>query len=816
MPAGARRRSFGISLAMFLVLATASTIAWFSVRSTRDYQMELETGLITQQVQQRLQSWFATRAAMIEQLAQYWPTQFENRPDHYRARVLQLLDAFEGFQAINFVDRNSVIAMVVPVAGNEKALGMDLTRSPFASVQAALAKGQSGTVARTDATIQLLQGGVGFATYYPVYGSSGEQVGCLNGVFRVHDAMQSFLKDDALRDRFRLWLREASGATAFQNDDVEQQWPYGTQCDVQIIDRPIELVVAPSQSFLASHFDRLPAVILVIALAAFLIFSFLLWGFLRKSEAYEQTDAERRSSELERARIATIIDAAADFIGMSDRDLTVVYMNQAGRKMLGFDATEDVSTYKVADCHPPEIGQQIKEELLPVVLRDGYWQGETDFQTRDGRIVPTSQTIVCHRDDDGEPSGFSTIARDISNAREAEQERLSLEAQLQYAQKLESLGILAGGIAHDFNNILTGILGAADLARQQCDDPEVVATYLDTINNSSKRAAGLCQQMLAYSGRAQLNKEPLDLAPIVSGIVDLLRVSIPKTHEIRLELAPGLGAVNGDSAQLSQVVLNLIKNASDSMAESPGTVSVVLQQCELTREQLRGSVLEEHLAAGSYLVLDITDQGCGIGPESLARIFDPFFTTRGPGRGLGLAAVLGIIRGHGGGVFVDSKVDHGTEFRVILPTTNATVPTVAELPTEPAALGNDELVLVVDDEETIRELVVHALDKVGYAVISAADGEAGWDLYQQRRADIKLVVLDLSMPKLGGLEVLAKIRKVDMDLPVALTSGYSTEADQVSELDQPSTVFLHKPYSVSQLQATVAAALASTEDTTSA
>lgn len=481
----------GLPIVLFLVLALSSGAVWWAVQTGRASQMALESELVSRQVQQRLESWFATRAAMVTQLSQSWQTRFAGRPEQYRQRVNQLLDAFDGFQAVNYLSPEGVIEIVVPKKGNEAALGADLTQNRHESVRRALDRGLSGTTARTDATIDLVQGGRGFATYFPIVGERGEIFGAINGVFRIDDAMNSFLDDEALHGRFRVQLKEVgSGLMVYGQPKGEEGWPYATTCEVQVIDRPMQLTLAPSPSLLAERFNALPTAILAVALFSYLCLAVLLTGFLRKSAENAEKEEARRAIERDRAQIATIIDVADDFVGMVDENVRVVYLNQAGRELLGIGLEEDLTGKAPADFHPPEVAEFLEREAVPEAARSGVWRGETDFLARDGTIIPASQTIVSHTDEQGKIYGYSTISRDIREQRAAEEERLSLELRLLHAQKLESLGILAGGIAHDFNNILMGIVGAASLARDEVARGSQAARFLDTIENSSMRAAG--------------------------------------------------------------------------------------------------------------------------------------------------------------------------------------------------------------------------------------------------------------------------------------------------------------------------------------
>jgi signal transduction histidine kinase/CheY-like chemotaxis protein len=376
----------------------------------------------------------------------------------------------------------------------------------------------------------------------------------------------------------------------------------------------------------------------------------------------------------------------------------------------------------------------------------------------------------------------------------AEEERRKLEQQLLQVQKLESLGVLAGGIAHDFNNLLTGILGNANLAKY--DVPEGTETYesLEYIERAAHRAADLCRQLLAYSGRGRLQVEPLDLSALVVDMVELLEVSLSKKCKLTLALGDALPLVTADATQLRQVIMNLITNASESVGNERGTVTITTGTRTCSREMLRATYLRDDLPAGTYAFVEVRDTGSGMDPETQARIFDPFFTSKFSGRGLGLAALLGIVRSHGGAIELESTPGHGTRFRVYLPT-------CAEAPTTPsvdrAAPGLEQRsgrVLVVDDEEEVRTFARRALQRHGFDVIVAENGERALEVLSECDGDVSVVLLDLLMPELSGEEVFQELQKRYPGTPVVLSSGY-TEDDAVPRMTEAGLAsFLPKPY----------------------
>ena len=401
--------------------------------------------------------------------------------------------------------------------------------------------------------------------------------------------------------------------------------------------------------------------------------------------------------------------------------------------------------------------------------------------------------------------------REARERRKAEEERRRLEAKIQHAQKLESLGVLAGGIAHDFNNLLVGILGNADLALAKESPASPRRKFLEAILTSAQRAADLSNQMLAFSGKGRFVTRVLDAAALARDVVHLLEMSLSESGaRVRFELPPEPIFIEADPTQIRQLLINVITNASDAVGScGGGTISLSGGEIECDRDYLNGSFLMEDLPAGGYVYLDVTDDGPGMDAETVEKIFDPFFSTRFAGRGLGLAAVLGIVRGHRGTVRVDSEPGRGTTFRVLFPRcerVEAPPPAAALEDLEPRAR---ETVLVVDDEEAVRSVARGVLEDSGFTVRTATDGDEGVEVFRRHADEIALVLLDVTMPRLSGHDTLPQLRRVREDVTVVLSSGYSEEVARDQVADQPISGFLQKPYSPAELLAKVRETLGS-------
>lgn len=399
-----------------------------------------------------------------------------------------------------------------------------------------------------------------------------------------------------------------------------------------------------------------------------------------------------------------------------------------------------------------------------------------------------------------------TAWRDLSERRQAEEARRTLEAQVLQTQKLESLGVLAGGIAHDFNNLLAAILGNLNLA-QAALDPDVPAVpYLASAEHTVLKASELTKQMLAYSGRGRFVVKRVDLNHLVTEMATLLQVSIPKKAALTTHLQPGLPPIEADATQLQQVVLNLVTNAAEALGGEPGSIALSTREVHLEAATLAALAPAQDLPEGRYVCLEVSDTGCGIPPDLRPRIFDPFFTTKRTGRGLGLSAMLGILKAHHGGVALESEPGRGSTFRVYLPSSEGEAATTSA-PSVEQGVPLSGRVLLVDDEPGILETGAALLERLGFAVRTARDGQEAVECLEADPSGLDLVLMDLTMPRLDGREAFLRLRALRPDLRVILTSGYD-ERESLRELASKGlTGFLQKPYRMQELEAALRGAL---------
>jgi len=418
----------------------------------------------------------------------------------------------------------------------------------------------------------------------------------------------------------------------------------------------------------------------------------------------------------------------------------------------------------------------------------------------DGRTFWIRDVVSVIKEQD-RPVALRGYFVDITERRRAEEDLRKLELQVRHSQRLESLGILAGGIAHDFNNILTGLLGNADLALWDLPKHSALRPLLEDIQQAGRRAAELTGQMLAYSGKGKFVVEDVDISALVHDMKSLLESATTKKVGLSYELAADLPAVRADATQLRQIVLNLVGNAFEAIGGESGVVALSTYVTDGDSASLELVDEPWPLAAGPYATIEVTDSGCGMDEETRAKVFEPYFSTKFTGRGLGLAAVQGIVRGHHGAIIIESIPGKGTTFKVLLPASGRTVEAIEARATEPESdWQSSGTILVVDDEAMVRRVVVRILKRAGFRVLTAEDGIEAVALFRELHAEIDGVLLDLKMPRLDGEETFIELRKIKHDVRVILSSGYSEHESTKRWGDKGLAGFLQKPYQIASLR----------------
>jgi two-component system, cell cycle sensor histidine kinase and response regulator CckA len=504
--------------------------------------------------------------------------------------------------------------------------------------------------------------------------------------------------------------------------------------------------------------------------------------------------------------LQTIIEASPLAIVVLDPAGRVTLWNPAAERMFGWSEEEAVGRPN------PIVPEENREESRR--LRERVLGGETitgaDIRRRkkDGSPIDINVFAAPLRDETGFIRGIMSVIEDVTERRQAEEERRSLEEQLRHAQRLEAVGRLAGGIAHDFNNFLTVIEGYCGLLLLRMSDDASERKEVDGIRKAGDRAAALVRQLLAFGRRQVLQPKALCLNHVVSGMVPMLRRLIGEDIEILTVLDPGIWTVKADPGQIEQVLMNLAVNARDAM---PGAGTLILETSNIRFDNARacGSFT---VRAGSYVMLAVSDTGCGMDEETRTHLFEPFYTTKEPGKGtgLGLATAYGIVKQSGGYIFAYSEAGRGATFKIYLPRSadeeSEAEPAAEETATSLPARGT-ETVLVVEDEDAVREMVCEILAKRGYAVMTARDGDAALRLSERHGGTIHLLVTDVVMPRMGGLELAGHLQSQRRGMKVLYTSGYTDNALAHRDILGRGVHFLQKPFSSDLLTRRVREAL---------
>jgi len=533
------------------------------------------------------------------------------------------------------------------------------------------------------------------------------------------------------------------------------------------------------------------------AVIAVFVAGLLTWlGLLKRAVAIKT----RKLQENEE-RLSLALNASNSGIWDWNVKTGKVYFDANYFKLAGYEPDEFPHAYEEWErrVHPDDVDQAKEAIEAYLTGKSGIYSGEFRFKTKDGSWMwILGQGKLFEYDEQGNPVRFTGTHTDITDRKRVEQERLHLEQQLLHTQKLESLGVLAGGIAHDFNNILTSIVGNADLALMRLSKESPALENLHRIEKAAAQAADLARQMLAYSGKGKFVVESLDLGRLLEEMLHLLEVSISKKALLCLNPAPDLPAVEGDAAQLRQIIMNLVINASEAIGGKDGVITITTGCMDCDKNYLQGVRLDENIKEGPYVYLEITDTGCGMDKNTLGKIFDPFFTTKFTGRGLGMAAVLGIIRGHKGAITVHSEPGKGTTFKILLPSSGKPVE-ISDGKSSKEEWKGAGKVLLVDDEEAVRGIGKEMLLELGFETITANNGLEAMQIFKQT-PDIAFVILDLTMPHMDGEQCFRELKQLKPDVKVIMSSGFS-EHEVTQKFDGKGLAgFIQKPYTFSVLR----------------
>ena len=508
---------------------------------------------------------------------------------------------------------------------------------------------------------------------------------------------------------------------------------------------------------------------------------------VRVEEEARLLEQENTSLLLSEERFRGLVNSMTNIGVLAvDSQGVVTFWNDTCEKLYGYGSSEACGT-KLSELIVPD---HLIEWITSFIrTQEEEKQFDVNLRAKSGSLKSVRLSLVPFKEDE-----TFIIQVDLTSQRYAENQRSLIEAQMRRTQKLEALGTLAGGIAHDFNNLLQGILGNAAMLCKTLskDSPQLIKA--ERIQSAAERSADLCTQMLDYTGVKPVSHQLMDINHVIRDISVLMETSLPKDVKLVMDLSNRVPPVVGDRSQMRQVIMNLVLNGAESI-EGSGQVSISTDFVYRRREQFRDNLLEESPDDGDFLLLKVRDTGAGIDAEALTRIFDPFYSTKQTGRGLGLAAVLGIIRGHSGVIMVHSKPDFGTEFSVYLHA--AQEDELTEIITDPVETTENlagKRILVVDDEEIVRETIHAILSSMGFEVVTVPGGAEALALLEKGEIP-DLMMLDLTMPGLSGAEVFSRLQGMEMSFPVLVVSGYSKEKLSSLFPGEGPNGFLQKPFS---------------------
>ena len=533
------------------------------------------------------------------------------------------------------------------------------------------------------------------------------------------------------------------------------------------------------------------------ALVGFFMFGSLIFGWQMRRFMIQQ-QAMTELMEQSEHRYRNIVETQTNFVERFLPGGVLTFANEALAKFLGVNAEEMLGKSFYPYLHEEDREETIRQ-IESINTKNRIVVNECRVVLPGGEVRWNRWTNSGIFDDNGLLVEYQSVGQDITERKQAEEEKQILEQQLQHAQKLESLGVLSGGIAHDFNNILAVIMGYCSLTKLNY---ETAKKNIPIIEDAAERASGLCRQMMAYAGKAQLTKTKINIVDKVDQIVSMLQATLSLNAVIKTNLSAEIPLIEGDASQLGQVVMNLIINASEAIGTEQGKVDVSLTSIKVKTGKAYEDYHGKPIPIGEYVCLEVTDNGCGMDEATKWRIFEPFYTTKFTGRGLGMSAVLGIIKSHAGALQLFSEPGQGTTFKVYLPApANEVNGEENQIESAPPALWQGSgTILLVEDEDQIRDIAKEMLGIFGFSVLEAANGKEALEIYLQKGTEISLVLSDMGMPIMDGYELFHKLKSIDPELPIVVSSGYGDVEVSARIGSDNIAGIISKPYNPDQLR----------------
>jgi two-component system, cell cycle sensor histidine kinase and response regulator CckA len=551
---------------------------------------------------------------------------------------------------------------------------------------------------------------------------------------------------------------------------------------------------------IATWFIHLPGEVLLIRIfrIGFVLFlAFVLCFMIRRKESMLATTGDARASAEQQLRLqAAALEAAANAIIITDSTGKILWVNQAFAKLTGY-SIEDAMGNNPRILKSGEHDPDFYRDLWSTIQSGEVWRGEIRNRRKDGSLYIEDMTITPVMSG-GLPTNFIGIKHDIT-------EQKKLEAQYRQAQKMEAVGRLAGGVAHDFNNVLSVIIGFCQLSLESLGPGSAVTGNLTRIKSAADRAASLTKQLLTFSRQQVVHPRVINLNEVIERLADMLQRLVGDDVSMSLKLAKPLGSIKADAGQIEQVLMNLAINARDAMPDG-GQIVIESQDADLDASYQRK---HEPAISGPYVMLSVSDTGCGMNKETIAKIFEPFFTTKeaGRGTGLGLSTVYGIVKQSGGYIWVYSEPQKGTTFKIYLPRITEAPEMIPQPTSVSQSHGHGETILVVEDDGAVRDLLVTALNDANYTVLQAATAQTALQLLNEHSASVQLLLTDIMMPNTSGIQLVTLARSSVPKLKVVFMSGYSSEMLKRHEAVLQQAAYLEKPFTIPGLLSKISAAL---------
>ncbi|MFH1853478.1 MAG: ATP-binding protein [Candidatus Neomarinimicrobiota bacterium] len=834
------KRNIFYPVLVFLVGALGIILFWNSIQKAKDQELRSKAELATEQVAIRLEESTNNHLAVVRYLRREWAAGAINDPVKFTQRALSLIEQFQGFQAINYIDPAGFIRWVVPEESNLPAKNRDVHFHPNAAQTFLRAERSDHDFATPP--ISLWQGGQGFTTFFPLDIDS-IRYGYLNGVFRI-DHFLEYSLGKGVWDNFYFAIIDGDQEIySYLDDDPSMGRKIQGRFDINVLDRVWTIELIPKPFLTESKLTFIQrAIFLITGMLSLLLSGMVRILMVRRTELHQNLLLLEESREKLRKRSSRqdkLLEIARRLSSSLELELVL--------KQIGLTARELLEAYNCIICMVDEqtnilkpviaIDPKFEKEILGTVIDiDRSFSGlaykaktsmifNNVLKDNRGFLIPGTGEranerlivspfiindkvigVVClsrigepfDEDDRSIAETFAAYASTaISNAQTHDNlkreisERIDLENQLRQAQKMEAVGQLAGGVAHDFNNKLGGIMGYAELALSDIENTGQVANYLKFIIDRCVKSANLVQQLLAFSRQQILKFQSVNLNRVITDSTKLLRRVIGENIDLQEKLDPQLKTVNADLTAIDQIILNLCINARDAMPEG-GILSIETANVTLDQEFCRN---RNGLVPGEYIRLKIADNGVGIDEIIQQRIFEPFFTTKSvnEGTGLGLSMVFGLIKQHGGRIECNSQLGQGTTFTMYFHPGESEISAV-DTAGSGEVRGGSETILLVEDDASLLHIIESTLIEYGYTVITAENGQAGLNIYRDRQSEIDLVITDVVMPSLGGMELYKEIHPANPDLKFLFITGYGPQSMLVKQSRETGFETLQKPF----------------------